>query len=47
MLDPGDPRLQHTPHSVQEYHTLFPLDATLDTHEAGSLGCASKVYLCC
>ena len=30
---------------MQDYHTLFPLDANLDEHEVGSLGVAStKVY---
>ena len=45
MLGPGDPRLHNTPNTVQDYHTLFPLDANLNDHELGSLGCAStKVY---
>jgi len=45
MLEPGDPRLQHTPHTVQDFHTLFPLDANLEDHEVGSLACGStKVY---
>ena len=44
MLDPEDPRTAFTPDRVHEFHTLFPLDATCDEPQVGSLGCASRVF---